>query len=197
MKLTKADILSLFAIAFGWSSLLFVLENQYVLSVTFLLLAFICDLFDGVIARKFKEEASSWGAVLDSLADTLLYLLVPLLFARSVWQFPMWTFYVLSLGPIIAGFFRLARFSMVGLKKDDKGIYYEGLIVVHQALFLLFGFAIYQSLQFWGNVFLIGSMIIIPPLMLFTSIKTRKPNVNTSLAIAGIFFLYLYATILN
>lgn len=194
MKISKADIVTLLGLIFGWTSLLFTINQSFPFAIIFLFLAFSCDLLDGTIARMSKENTSEWGTLLDSLADSLIYIVVPLLMALNVWQLPRGLFIICSSLVIAASFYRLARFSVIGIKRDAKGMYYEGLIVVYQAALLLLGFAVGCSDKILGSYILLFSMLFGAPLMICKNVKSRKPSLKTALFLAIPFFIILYVT---
>lgn len=110
----------------GFLSIIFSIENNFVMAAYAVIIATIFDLLDGRIARLTKSS-SAFGAEYDSLADLISFGVAPsiLLFQAYLHTFPRigW----------IAGFFfvacsalRLARFG-TQQKKEKVCHYFQGL----------------------------------------------------------------------
>jgi CDP-diacylglycerol--serine O-phosphatidyltransferase len=70
------NLITLTGLCFGLSSIRFALELEYSLAVVCILLAGICDVLDGMLARQLNSE-SDLGAQLDSLSDFLSFGIAP------------------------------------------------------------------------------------------------------------------------
>lgn len=104
-----------------------------------LIIAGICDLFDGYIARQeaLSQEEQAFGAQLDSLNDVVSFGILPLMildkWIDNTWFFPVFAIY------LIAVLFRLAYFHVHGTHvdpEDQEQQYYTGLPVTYAALIL-------------------------------------------------------------
>ena len=105
------------------------------IALTCLILAGICDLFDGVIARKCKrtEKEKEFGVQIDSLADVISFLIFPVVFA--VFNNDNKILAAIIAGVyILAGVERLGWFN-VNTGEGKKG-YYDGLPVTYSALII-------------------------------------------------------------
>ena len=108
----------------------FVLNQKY--AMICLVMAGICDLFDGKVARMCKrtKDEKSFGIQLDSLADTIDFVSFPIVFGLSLglrkWYHVL-GYVLLAMG----GVQRLAHFNvLVGNKSDDSPVkFYSGLPV--------------------------------------------------------------------
>lgn len=90
-------------------------------AVVLLLLGATCDLFDGLVARRFR--ASAMGAELDNLADVMSFGFAPA-FMVVVWggfseKLPLWLVLIAAGSVLLAGVIRLARFACVKTKSGD------------------------------------------------------------------------------
>ncbi|GAA4196400.1 CDP-diacylglycerol--serine O-phosphatidyltransferase [Microbispora amethystogenes] len=90
-------------------------------AVVLLLVGATCDLFDGLVARKFR--ASAMGAELDNLADVISFGFAPA-FMVMIWagfsgKLPLWLVLVAAGSVLLAGVVRLARFACVKTKSGD------------------------------------------------------------------------------
>lgn len=105
------------------------LEHSALLSFLCILTAFILDALDGHVARKL-EAVTLHGRQLDSLADTLIYLVWPVLFLQYVFRFQDPVSVVIQAIFLIAGLYRLARFNSIGYVSWRGITGYPGLPVV-------------------------------------------------------------------
>lgn len=123
--------LSLLALAAAIAAIFFLLKSKPTMAFSFLLVAFILDMVDGPIARKYNVE-SKQGAILDMVTDIPLYLIFPaiLLFRFGV---PIW---LLGLF-VAAGIFRLVRFTSRGHLTKKGRLYYQGVPVYYSHLLIL------------------------------------------------------------
>jgi CDP-diacylglycerol--serine O-phosphatidyltransferase len=90
-------------------------------AVVLLLIGATCDLFDGLVARKFR--ASAMGAELDNLADVISFGFAPafmvVLWAGFSASLPLWLVLSVAGSVVLAGVVRLARFACVKTKSGD------------------------------------------------------------------------------
>ncbi|MFA9558828.1 CDP-diacylglycerol--serine O-phosphatidyltransferase [Evansella sp. AB-rgal1] len=115
VKKLRTQIANLFTIinlGLGGFAILYVIQGQLGLSVTFICLAAIFDRFDGMVARKMKIT-SDLGKQLDSLCDLISFGVAPalLLYQSTLNEFgfagSMFTIIFIACGAI-----RLARFNI-------------------------------------------------------------------------------------
>lgn len=127
---------------FGICSLISTAENEYIsqtdIAVICLILAGICDLFDGTIARKCKrnETQKKFGVQIDSLADVVSFLVFPsvLLYFICGKSNPYWALvFAIIAFYVICGINRLAWFNINTEKFDNT---YKGLPVTYSALII-------------------------------------------------------------
>jgi CDP-diacylglycerol--serine O-phosphatidyltransferase len=90
-------------------------------AVVLLLVGATCDLFDGLVARRFR--ASAMGAELDNLADVISFGFAPA-FMVVIWggfsgRVPLWLVLFAAASVLLAGVVRLARFACVKTKSGD------------------------------------------------------------------------------
>ena len=94
--------------------------RYFATAVVLLLLGATCDLFDGLVARKFR--ASAMGAELDNLADVISFGFAPA-FMVVAWagspQAPALGGVCAAVSVLVAGVVRLARFACVKTKSGD------------------------------------------------------------------------------
>ncbi|TMR94687.1 CDP-diacylglycerol--serine O-phosphatidyltransferase [Nonomuraea basaltis] len=95
--------------------------SYFATAVVLLLIGATCDLFDGLVARRFR--ASAMGAELDNLADVISFGFAPA-FMVVIWggftdQVPFAAVLVAAASVLVAGVVRLARFACVKTKSGD------------------------------------------------------------------------------
>ena len=100
-----------------------------------LVLCGICDLFDGMVARKFKrnEDEKAFGIELDSLVDVLSFIALPVtIFVSIGFNSPLHL--IIYIIYSIAGIARLGYFNVVTADGDGPVKYYSGLPITYAAL---------------------------------------------------------------
>jgi len=97
-------------IILGFAAIIQIYNSNYALASFFVLIAFVFDILDGMLARKLSIT-SSFGGELDSLADAVSFVVVPgLLIYFNFFEAP-WTGLLVSAFVVICGLSRLAKFN--------------------------------------------------------------------------------------
>lgn len=96
-------------------------QRFFATAVVLLLIGATCDLFDGLVARRFR--ASAMGAELDNLADVISFGFAPA-FMVVAWagfsqKLPMVLVLIAAGSILLGGVVRLARFACVKTKSGD------------------------------------------------------------------------------
>lgn len=164
------------------------------IALTCLILAGICDLFDGVIARKCKrtEKEKEFGVQIDSLADVISFLIFPVVFA--VFNNDNKILAAIIVGVyILAGVERLGWFN-VNTGEGKKG-YYDGLPVTYSALIIPIVNVVLELLnvQFKYTNYIILAVLAV---LYVANVKIKKPTgvwyiIFSVLAVATIAAIYL------
>ena len=176
-KWNRTVILTYVGIFFSIIGMGFVIHADAESAMSCLILAGICDLFDGQIARRIKrtEEEKLFGIELDSVADVVNFIAFPvvLLYVTvSSWLLVSLagTFFA------ICGTARLAFFNM-GAKESMREIsFYRGLPVTYTALILPLVYLLKYAISL--NVFDIIFMVCYLSIGVFqiTDIRVSKPK---------------------
>ena len=96
------------------------------------LLAFLLDMLDGWVARRFKVS-SEFGRQLDSMIDVVNYSVYSAVLA-SFYLAPGVLGWALGFVIVATGILRLLRFNTEGFSDDEPVKYYRGIVVVHLSL---------------------------------------------------------------
>lgn len=139
-----------------------------------LILAGICDLFDGVVARKCKrtDKEKEFGVQIDSLADVISFLIFPAAFVLYNSDNKIIATVVGGIY-ILAGIERLGWFN-VNTVEGNKG-YYDGLPVTYAALILPILNVALQILKLqykYTNYF----VLILLAILYIANVKIKKPT---------------------
>lgn len=141
INLKKSVIVTYLGIIFGITSMTFAFtkmaftEVEYMrYSLILLIFSGICDMFDGKIARMCKrtEEEKEFGIQIDSLADTVNFLVLPVVIMLSLGMTSIFDVCVYILF-IICGISRLGVFNC-NANADEPVKYYMGLPVTSTAI---------------------------------------------------------------
>lgn len=141
IKLHKSVLITYLGVIFAVLSMYFALtkiafiEGSYLrLSLTFLILSGICDMFDGKVARMCKrtKEEKEFGIQIDSLADTVNFVVLPVIIMISLGMTSPLDIIIYMLF-ILCGISRLGYFN-VNATLDNPVKYYNGLPVTSTAI---------------------------------------------------------------
>ena len=149
-----ADFITLANAGFGMAAIFlclnFVADSRttYFWAVFILLpLALVCDVFDGIVARRLKRH-SLLGADLDSLADIVSFGVAPAVLGFALGLQGMWDALILIYF-VSCGISRLARFNVTAEALSEgtgKVNYYEGTpIPASIIIVIILGIAFWQG----------------------------------------------------
>ena len=150
----------------------------------------ICDMFDGTIARMCKrtEEEKNFGIQLDSLADVIDFIAVPIVLVTKVCGITWYSVLSCALYAVF-GIARLAYFNVCQEENEDKDSpikFYIGLPVTYAAL--IFSVSYLATLWFDMEVtgYILCGVMALTAILYILKIKVIKPR-----KIGYIFFLLL------
>ena len=127
-------IFAVIAMYFSFTKIAFAEINYLRYSLVFLILSGICDMFDGKVARMCKRtiKEKEFGIQLDSLADTVNFLCLPVIIMLSLGMNTIIDIIVYCLF-ILCGVSRLGYFN-VNANLDSPVKYYNGLPVTSTSI---------------------------------------------------------------
>lgn len=141
IKLHKSVLITYLGVIFGVISMYFAFskmafaEVSYLrYSLIFLILAGVCDMFDGKVARMCKrtEAEKEFGIQIDSLADTVNFVVLPVVIMLSLGMYSIIDIIVYTIF-ILCGISRLGFFN-INATSDVPVKYYSGLPVTTTAI---------------------------------------------------------------
>ena len=141
IKLHKSVLITYLGVIFGVISMYFAFskmafaEVSYLrYSLIFLILAGVCDMFDGKVARMCKrtEEEKEFGIQIDSLADTVNFVVLPVVIMLSLGMYSIIDIIIYTIF-ILCGISRLGFFN-INATSDTPVKYYSGLPVTTTAI---------------------------------------------------------------
>lgn len=180
-KYNKSVILTYIGIAFAFLGMTFTQEGQPAAAMICLILAGICDLFDGVVARRCKrdEAAKEFGVQIDSLADVVSFLALPAVLGLRLMSGMGAVRYPVILGYILCGVIRLAWFNTSAAAEGVRS-HYDGLPVTYCALifpilWVLLGFmggvpSAFSMAVIWAAAYAVTAVLFI------LNVKVPKPR---------------------
>ena len=140
-----------------------------------MIIAAVCDMYDGKIARHIKnrtEQEKDFGVEIDSLADIVCFIVIPAFtiyfYGLKEWyQIIILTFYV------VCGIIRLAYFNVAMSDKNKAIEYYQGLPVPVSVF--IFGFVWLLSNGFKFNPTIVYTFLVpIVGLLHISKIRIKK-----------------------
>ena len=122
-----------------------------------MIIAAVCDMFDGKVARSIKnrtEEAKDFGVQIDSLADIVCFITIP---AITIYLYGLTEIYQIILLAlyVVCGIIRLGYFNVAMSDKDKAIKCYSGLPVP-------------VSVVIFGLVWLLHKFITFNPVVIYT-----------------------------
>ena len=141
IKLHKSVLVTYLGVIFGVISMYFAFskmafaEVSYLrYSLIFLILAGVCDMFDGKVARMCKrsEAEKEFGIQIDSLADTVNFVVLPVVIMLSLGMYSIIDIIIYTIF-ILCGISRLGFFN-INATSDTPVKYYSGLPVTTTAI---------------------------------------------------------------
>ena len=127
-------IFGVLSMYFAFSKMAFSEGNYLRYSLIFLILAGLCDMFDGKVARMCKrtKEEKEFGIQIDSLADTVNFVALPVVIMLSLGMTSVVDVIIYALF-ILCGISRLGYFN-VNASLDNPVKFYNGLPVTSTAI---------------------------------------------------------------
>lgn len=178
------DIVTMISCGTAISGIILAINSRIELSIICLILSGICDVFDGVLARKRKNSIQQirYGEQLDSLSDIVAFGVLPVIITicngmNNIVYYPIYIFYVLC------GLIRLAYFNML-IHEDDTdkkcflGLPITSIAIIYPIFYIICKFAYKYS------SYILGLMLVVIGLLYVLKIKVKKPSIELRIVLA-------------
>ena len=168
--------------------------NVISLCMILLAVAGVCDMFDGKIARMCKrtEKEKEFGIQLDSLADTVSFVVFPATLLMFVCDFNILSI-IVALFYVFTGIMRLGWFNIT--TEENKG-FFQGLPVTMSALIFPSCYFLLRYLdKIMGDNLFIG-LYLATAILFISNFKMKKPDLKTSLILLGVAIVVITGFIL-
>ena len=168
-KYNKSVILTYMGVGFALTGIHYLLNGRSDITMICLIIAGICDLFDGTVARKCKrdEEEKEFGIQIDSLSDVVSFLVFPMvvLIKFDNRMLPVAILFVL------AGIIRLAYFN---IHSESTPNYYKGVPVTTISLILPIYYLLAVHIEVLEGFY--GLLYLIVAISFILNVKVKKPK---------------------
>lgn len=162
------------------------LSGHISLALVFLVLAALCDMFDGVVARRFNrsEMEKEFGIQIDSLADVCSFVVFPVCLLFCVCKENVAT-YIIAAVYAVMGVARLAWFNIV--THEDPNFFF-GLPVTYSALLVPATYILLSLLRMNSSVEngIFYALYVLMAVLFVCNFKTKKPGLVFRLFMLGV-----------
>ncbi len=173
---------------------IFMVKNEDIAMIC-LIVAGICDLFDGRIARRCErtEQEKQFGVMIDSLADVVSFLIFPCVILFEFGGQTLFS-YVIGVLYMLAGIIRLGWFHIT---TEEKIEYYQGLPVTYSALVIAIVYAVCQFFPPFCFSWLICGIYPVMAFLFLWNVRIKKPvgiwyGVFSLLAVLTVIVIFLF-----
>lgn len=176
-KYNKTLILTYLGVAFALVGMNFALQGNLKIAMVCMVIAGVCDLFDGKVARMCKrtEEEKSFGVEIDSLADMVGFVVFPVVIGYSLglnaWYNILGYVFLVLAGITRLGFFNI---TVADTNKDVPVKTYSGLPVTSTSIIIPFFWFICELVNSLSFISLYTYIIYIVALLFILNIKVPK-----------------------
>ena len=153
------------------------------LAIPLLIVAGVCDMFDGTVARMCKrtDVEKEFGIQLDSLADTVSFVVFPACMLAHMANYSIVSM-IIACFYTFAGIMRLGWFNVT--TDTNKG-FFQGLPVTLSAVIVPVFYVIFTALKITGPAFEIAMQILfaVIGLLFILNFRLNKPDTKARIAL--------------
>ena len=190
-----SNLISYLGILTSFTSMFFFVQQNITMGMFFFVMSGLADLFDGVFARQFKrtELQRKLGVQVDSLADIINFVMVPVVLVLALDGFNLSVTMFLILFYTLAAIARLSYFNVLMEMADtEKSIeYFVGVPVTYSALVLPLVYCLSMFLFPASSNFFVAAQLGVLALLYIMKVPIPKPRGK-----AYIFFCILALAVL-
>lgn len=176
-KWNRSVVITYVGVIFAVAGVMFAFLARQRYAICCLIVAGVCDLFDGMYARSCKRtsEEKEFGVQLDSLADVMNFVALPIaIFIGEGLTNPL--FIILYGFFAVCGVARLAYFNMTSIGTEGALNSYTGLPVTYTALIVPFVLLLRYVLPNEIFTAVLAVCIVAISVMNILKIKIKKPR---------------------
>ena len=176
-KYNRSVILTYVGVAAAFAGIAFAVRDMLASAMIALAAAGICDLFDGVIARRCKRDESEmeFGVQIDTLADVMGFLALPAVLGMRLTDGAGIVRYPLLCGYILCGIIRLAWFNTSAAAGGTQ-THYDGLPVTYAALILPVTYAVLGFIPEFNAALIWTAEYAVIAVLFILNVKIAKPR---------------------
>lgn len=155
------------------------IEGDFQLGIVCMMIAGICDMFDGIVAntKKRDRKEKNFGIQIDSLSDLISFGVFPAVFVYMITEKTVFSSFIASFY-LLAALIRLAYFNVLEEERqqqtEEKRTSYLGLPVTTIAITLPGVYLIFE--QFFKSYSLFAGALILSGIFFLMPKEIRKPN---------------------
>lgn len=175
-------VLTYCGMLFGFFGLLQVIGQDYGNAVLCLMLAGICDMFDGTVAstKERDESEKKFGIQIDSLSDLICFGMLPAVFVYMISGKSAFAGWIASLF-VLCALIRLAYFNVLEEERqqqtpNESRKSYLGVPVTTIAVFLPALFLLYDH-RVCKNIFCFPILLTFMGIAYLLPVKIKKPGI--------------------
>lgn len=192
-KFNLPTVLSFLGLLFSFATIILSFEHYFNYAIVCLMFSGLCDLFDGVLARKLNlsEDERLFGTQIDSLVDIISFGIVPILFFINV-GFTDILDHLLFFVYLSCAVLRLAQFNIQGLGESQRTKFFTGVPVTYAALIFPITYA---SEKFVANstfAVISRTTFVIVAILFIAKIPIPKPSGSFYVILPLIGFLLIF-----
>lgn len=173
----KCDFVTMAGTCFAVTGILCAYNVKTTYAVFCLIMAAICDAFDGVVARRFRslKEQEIYGVELDSLSDAISFGVLPMMIVQNLTVHNIYT-YAISVFFVLCGVIRLAYFNMLTTTKKSTGKEFIGLPITASAIIIPFVYFVSFIIKAKYNTIIFPITLLITGILFISPFKLKKPT---------------------
>ena len=150
-------------------------EGNYDYAFAGMIVAAVCDMFDGKVARHIKnrkEIEKDFGVQIDSLADIVCFITIPAITLFCFWMNEVYQILFLAFY-VVCGIIRLAYFNVAMSDKNKAIEFYQGLPVPVSVFIFGFVWLLLKIVNFDASI-VYTILVPIVGLLHISKIKIKK-----------------------
>ncbi len=173
----KCDWVTMTGTSFAILGIISAFNMRTTYSIFCLILAAICDAFDGVVARRFRslKDQEIYGIELDSLSDAISFGVLPMMITLNISHDNILT-YIICVFFCVCGVIRLAYFNMLTTTKKKVKNEFIGIPITASAIVIPLVYFVTFLISKKYNYIIFPAVLLIMGMLYITPIKLKKPT---------------------